>query len=534
MFMSDINTIEQDCQVLMENTLKKATAIAQKFEAECQPKSTKTANLYTEDTIPDDGLSEDGVSSLLPPLPLNAFLPAEQRIITGISNHGNIDLSISGAAYLSSVSAFLGQSRLLRLPNAWTVAGNLFILLVSESDTGKSVGCEPYFANRDYFEDLLFNKYKSDLARYSVELELYEAEVAARKKQIRSGVSIDFINFDLERPVEPAQAKIFLEDVTPEAIRDAVVAYPKGCCLRSEEASILLANRSSYNNDKSKVNGLLCKASDRSSYDVLRVGKTPIRIKHLCLSLFGEIQPAILAKNITAEDVFCGFLPRVAFVRAPISKFKGLTREPLSDFVVNSLFGLQKHLFEIEYDENVDVCVGISDSAFGLFEQFMTNLMDDKFYSVQSRESNFNGKFCTLCLKLANVLNQTRSFFEKIPDTSDVDLTVMQRAIELTLWFKAHSESILMPLIGSQSKQIFRQPIDRAIYSFCQENIQHLKKSNFLVKTSTLKDAITSELGKISQKKLPAVLTALGITDARTSTKRVKDLKAYCINNRIA
>ena len=165
--------------------------------------------------------------------------------------------------------------------------GNLYVALVGEAGAGKSKPISKIFIPIEEIE-------KQSMAKYEEQLAEEQAKPVDQRKKVNA---IEFI----------------LRNSTPEATTEALKYNPKGVYQYSDELSSFLSGRGMYNGnfDSGELNTLydgICSVKRSRKTD--GVSYSP----NSYYGIIGSIQPQVIIRKFSQDDLVNGFLFRFLFV----------------------------------------------------------------------------------------------------------------------------------------------------------------------------------------------------------------------------
>lgn len=189
----------------------------------------------------------------------------------------------------------------------WVVIPNLFGGVVGDPSAKKSPALGTVTRFLDILEAKEADKLDEHQKIYESEVAAYEANQAAVKSNMKSAAKgkpdkdkmyaamADMQS--LEAPQPPQQRRFKSNDSTVEKLGDLLVGNHQGLLVFRDELIGLLSSweKEGREGDKSFY---LEGWNGTSSYNIDRIGRGSLRIKNLCLSVFGGIQPEMLGRYL--------------------------------------------------------------------------------------------------------------------------------------------------------------------------------------------------------------------------------------------
>jgi hypothetical protein len=189
----------------------------------------------------------------------------------------------------------------------WVEYPNLYFAIVAQSGLGKSPSTRAVMAPLKKTDQEWFREYETQKSAY-------DEEIKSRKnlsKEERASLGAD--------PDPPIRRRILMNDTTPEALLRAFQHNPRGLLWFRDELGGLILNLDRFANQKGGTKSLLMEGYDSEGVNIDRVNDSAC-IPHVCLSLFGTIQPEFIPHVFSDLDASMGFLPRFILITADRKK----------------------------------------------------------------------------------------------------------------------------------------------------------------------------------------------------------------------
>jgi hypothetical protein len=233
--------------------------------------------------------------------------------------------SLAAAAILGTISAALGAGVELSTGGERVTRGNLFILAIAESGTGKgeafTLAAKPFIeaeaAAVDDFNEQVRPGLEADLQVATKRAEKLSREAAAEPDPLaRQHLTIEFREAEIERAA--IQRKIDsaprwqVADVTREKLALVMQGQPgEAVASMSSEARGIFQNIRGRYGKNGGDEDVYCSAYSGDGIQVDRIGRPSVTLKRPCLSALWMIQPDA-ARDAFGEDalVESGLLPR--------------------------------------------------------------------------------------------------------------------------------------------------------------------------------------------------------------------------------
>jgi hypothetical protein len=352
-----------------------------------------------------------------PPLSL---LPCElQDYIRAAAESLNVDVSFVLLPLLSSLGSAIGNSRSIQLKRGFVQPPVIWTGIIGRSGSRKSPALEAAcFAVMEHERELArqnktaFEMFQNDLATW---------ETKGRKE-------------GKAKPEQPASLTCLMDDMTLEALGDAMQANPRGLLVKKDELSHWLASFDQYH---------AAKGADVSRWLSLHTGvflgldrrtdHRRYRIHQPRVSLTGGIQPAVLARVLT-QDFFERGLPARFLFAAPPARRDYWSENTISERLRERVLNLFSALYELqpEHDEKGEVRpkpLRLDADAKAEFVRYYNGCGDAAMEGDEHQEAAWS-KLSGYAARLALVGQVARD-----PDVEIVTSEVMAAACNLARWF---------------------------------------------------------------------------------------------------
>jgi hypothetical protein len=236
-----------------------------------------------------------------------------------------------------------------------------------------------------------------------------------------------------------------------------------------------------------------------SSYIVDRIGRGTISIPALCLSIFGSIQPGVLAEYVwqasSGGQGHDGLLQRFQLMVYPDQPkhWKNIDKKPEGKEEIVQLF---KKIAETPLEVQTEV-IGIH------FNSEAQNTFDEWFANLEKRlrsgefsplmESHL-GKYRSLCPSLALIFEYTQALSEEgSSDPSNVGVEALQRAILVCEYLESHARRVYAGVEQKgvrSAKELLKHIQKGDLKDRCnQREIYHSKHWSYLRNSEEVKEA---------------------------------------------
>ena len=227
------------------------------------------------------------------PFPLNAFPPRMRSFVTTAKETLNFPIPYTASSMLLVFSLAIGNTRVLKVKDGWTVKPILFLALVGEAGANKS-------------HPISF-VLKPVLRINHENLDKYRKELADYRRQLSSG--------NASAMEKPMARQIIVSDITAESLIDVHRNNPRRLCLYCDELVGWVESFNRYRKGADEQMWLsiysgepLC-VNRKSSDDILSIASPFIDV-------IGTIQPEVLTDTFSGNRQSNGFLYRILQARS--------------------------------------------------------------------------------------------------------------------------------------------------------------------------------------------------------------------------
>jgi DNA polymerase I-like protein with 3'-5' exonuclease and polymerase domains len=406
---------------------------------------------------------EKSKTPIRPPAPYRPFpihaLPEPIRtfVVQGAAALG-CDPAYLALPALSVAASLIGNSRVIRLKRNWHEPAVVWSGIVGDSGTLKSPAVSAALGPVYRLQKRLLKQYKTDLAQYQTDLEAYDARKQKAKKEGRE--------FTEDTPEQPALARVVTGDVTVEKLAQLLEDNPKGLLVGRDELGGWLGSFTRY---KGKTG-----ASDLPNWlEMSRAGtiqvdrKTGDRptlfIMYAAVSLTGGIQPAALARALTAEYMEVGLGARILLAMPP--RLPKRWSEVEIDLEVQEAYeNLLNALRELQMDKSRDgdkepFPVRMTPEAKAAWVRFYT-----QWARVQARvEGELAAAFSKLegyAARLALLHHVVTNVGRGEDDCQPVEPSSIEAGVTLVQWFAYEVRRIYVALAETEDQRYVRKLVE--------------------------------------------------------------------------
>jgi hypothetical protein len=242
------------------------------------------------------------IHATLPPVPEfdPELLPGAFRDhAVDLADRMQVPLDFPAAALMVGLGSVVGRRATItpkESDHSWCVFPNLWGGIVSRPGNLKSPLVKEVFRPLQALEIAAIAKHEAEMEEYEKELEAWEMRKKKAYGPKGSGV------FDDPKPKRPPGTRYLLNDATIEKLHAIHVDNPQGVFLNRDELAGFLATLDTKGRERDRPFFLEGWNGD-SSYTIDRIGRGTLFVPHLCISLFGGIQPAKLQSYLSGAVV---------------------------------------------------------------------------------------------------------------------------------------------------------------------------------------------------------------------------------------
>jgi hypothetical protein len=304
---------------------------------------SKTEKLVDVD-VPSN--QENTVDELLPPPapyvppPLTLLPEVLEDYVHAAAETINVDTSFILLPQLSAVSSGIGNSRSIYLKRGFIQPPVIWTAIIGRSGARKSpseeAACSPVLDH-----ELALDRQNREAA------EIYAEELAAWESKQRKGRG--------QKPAPPASLTCLMDDMTLEALADALQANPRGVLVKKDELSHWIASFDQYRTGRGADVSRWLSLHTGVFFGVdRRTDKRRYRLHHPRVCITGGIQPKILRRVLT-EDFFDRGLPARFLFAAPPARQDKWNENTVADKIERAVSALFEELWLLQPERDGDI-----------------------------------------------------------------------------------------------------------------------------------------------------------------------------------
>jgi hypothetical protein len=354
------------------------------------------------------------------------------------------DESMVALPLLAAVAGAIGTARAIEAQAGHVEPAVLWTAVVSESGTGKT----PAFRSATRFaaaeQKAAHEAYRVALADFDAAVMEHDAAYSEWKRQGGNKGTAP------GKPVKPTARRLVVNDTTMEALISILADNPRGLLVAVDELAGLVASFDAY---KSGGRG----GSDRSKWLSMHTAEPVendrkssgyIHVDSAAVSVTGGIQPGMLARTMTPDNVDSGLLARLLAAMPPRQRKQWQT-EPVGFGTMQATKDLFERLYAMSTPADGPKVLDMTPDALEVFRrQFWEQNADEVFISSGALAAMLS-KAGAAVLRIALVIHVARQAAGPIGDRVDVES--ITRAISLGRWFARENRRIYQTLLGGRA-----------------------------------------------------------------------------------
>jgi len=371
------------------------------------------------------------------PEPLGAYVRESARGI-------GCDQSMVALPLLAAVAGAIGNTRAIEPRPGWVEPAVLWAAVVAESGSGKTPAFRAAMQFADAEQKAAFDAHHVALADYDAAVMEHDAAYSDWKREKgRGGPAPD-------RPVKPVARRLTVADTTIEGLVPILADNPRGVLVAVDELAGLVASFDAY---KSGGRG----GADRPRWlsmhsagplTVDRKGSGTTYVARAAVSVCGGVQPGVLAKTMTTDNVDSGLMGRL-LLSMPPRRHRQWVEEPVGWQTIEGTKSLFASLYAMPMPADGPKVLDLTPDALTVFKVFWEEHEHEVFSSSGALRAML-AKVEAAVVRGALVIHVARQAAgETIPDRVDVES--ITRAIVLGRWFAREGRRVYQLLLGGRA-----------------------------------------------------------------------------------
>ena len=457
--------------------------VVQQIAARSRPQAPQIVEGSTG--VPDIPSSE--ILPPPPPVPMEAFPPQLRSLIEETATAFTVPLQIPASVLLVLTACLVGRTRAIQIKHGWYEHGNIWLVLVAPSGMGKTPISSVFFRPVEEMESRCFLEWKEANAAFLLALQEFN-----KSKSEERG----------EAPVQPKRVQYYLDESTVEALADALEQNPRGVLWKTDELAGMLADFDKYN-PSGKGGGT--RARLLSTYDCQswksnrRDASRNLHIPAACVSIFGGIQPGMMARTFDGADRDSGFLPRFMFIRAERESpalWNDYSLSPSSESLLRQITSkLSAFTLQIlDTGGTAPYVIPLTPEARNAYVHWYDALAKEGWAALNDTASDaLCQKLKGQALRLCVLLHSLDAALAGTNGLNPVPEDTMHRALLLADWVKAH-QAQTWKMFSTEGKARAGSPIERAIMEALTAEADRLREDGCKLTNARLTSLVNARL----------------------------------------
>ncbi len=351
------------------------------------------------------------------PFPIDIFPRTLQEVCYEASTKYQFALDYLGAGIMSASSTAIGVSHKVKVKHGWEEKANLFTVIVGKPGDSKSHALKFCFKPIHIQENILFNKYQSEMDEY--ERNILES---TDKK---------------EKFVKPTLSKYLISDFTPEALALIHSNNKRGICIYVDELSGWLKNFNRYNNSGEAETYLSFWSGTVYSMD--RASGKSLRIEDPYVGVIGSTQITVLEEFSKGGRGTNGFMDRLLFVYPQNQKMLKWNEEDINPVILENYITIISNLLNLNLDLKGDsMILPLNKEAKKYLFNWQNNRPQEKGF-LFDYERSIEIKLQQYVIRFALIIQLLHSVIDKKPGNI-IELSSVKSAIRLFKYY--HNNAI--------------------------------------------------------------------------------------------
>lgn len=372
------------------------------------------------------------------PFPLDALPEPFRRFSREAAEALQVDPASVALSLLTVAASAIGGSRRLAAKDGWNVPSILWTAILQPSGSLKSPVRRTIFRWTKERQEMLFRQYRLERERYEADLAEYEKQ---RREWLRDGESLP----PPEKPKEPAQHRVWVQDITIEKVAALLAQNPRGFLLAADELGAWFGSFDRYARTRGADVNLWLPLYNGEEVLVDRKTGENIYARHGYLSILGYIVPETFRRICGPQYLENGLVARFLLVNPP-PMVKQWTEAAVNDSICHPVGEALGRLYDLELASAEDGeltyrLMRLGDKAKKEYEQFYNNHNLELACLTGPLQAAFS-KLEELPLRLAIVIHLVRWASGEAVDPDKVDWESMTAAITITQWQKRETTRI--------------------------------------------------------------------------------------------
>jgi hypothetical protein len=377
------------------------------------------------------------------------------------------DESYIAVPLLVALAGAIGNSRTVELKQSWREPLIIWAAIVGYSGSMKTPAAELAF---QFLRDIARRFRREHKARMTEYLELsnkfIEAEKAWKEAKKKSTVGMDPPDRPV-KPVAPTMKRALVSDITVEAIAPILLDNPRGVPLYRDELTAWVGSFDRY------ARG----AADAAAWNSMHTAGTiqidrktgdyrSIYVPRAAVSVFGTVQPGVLARVFGGEHTETGLLARILFANPP-RRAKRWTDSGVPESVVEPVRDVFDVLCRLEMAEGADgelypIPIPLAPDAKLAWEAFVNEWGDAQLEIDDEALCSARSKLEACAARFAGIVHLVRVAYgvPTLTGPGAIDARSVAAGVALARWFGHEARRLYADLGGSDADREQRKLLE--------------------------------------------------------------------------
>ncbi|MGL4512083.1 MAG: DUF3987 domain-containing protein [Lacipirellulaceae bacterium] len=372
------------------------------------------------------------------PFPVHALPDCLANMVRSVARSAGVDESIPAMAGLTVAAAAIGATRSVAVKEDHREPCILWGAVVADSGDGKTPGAAPMIAVANAHDIEAAPRNADRLAEHGDAMREFKADEETWKAQRKKGGTEP-----PPRPPEPPPIERYVvQDATPESLGPLLADNPRGLLSLRDELSGAIGGMDRYSGGRGgaeRAQWLSLWSAEPLRIDRKTGERRSLLVPEPHASLFGGIQPGLLFRSISGDDVAAGLPARFLWAWPPPQPIKYRDdRIPTAHREAYKAAIDQLYAIEADADEFGawrPVVVGLTAQARRVYADYVNALgvrREQHSGPVRGGLSKMRGQVGRVAL----VLHLLRVVAGEVHDGAPIDADTMTAAVRLAEWFE--------------------------------------------------------------------------------------------------
>jgi putative DNA primase/helicase len=243
----------------------------------------------------------EGLGPELPSVPAfdAGLLPDSFRpMVEDVADRMQIPMDFPAVVAVATLAGLCGRRAVIQpkaADTSWVVVPNLWGAIVAGPGAMKSPVISAVTAPARMLESDWRAEHAQAMKAYEAALERAELDRAVWREQYKRAAKKGEGMAEMQQsaPAKPPQRRLIASDATFESLHQLLAENPAGMLVLRDELSGWLAGLDTQGREAERAFYLECWSGD-SGFTIDRIGRGMVHAEHVCVSLFGGIQPGRL------------------------------------------------------------------------------------------------------------------------------------------------------------------------------------------------------------------------------------------------